>query len=317
MGDGPRRSRKRFGRDREKYSRRRNPDGTMSLVDHLYELRHRLGVALLWVLIGGIFGFWWFSNQLFALPSLGDLITGPYCSLPESARMSPNGECQLMQTRPFEVFMLQLKVGLALGAVLLSPVWLYQFWAFIAPGLHSKERKFARIFVGIGSLLFVAGALLAYFVVPKGLTFMVGFGGDEFFTALTGGEYINFVLLMLLFFGISFELPLVMVMLNRAGVVSYAKLRSWWRGSVFALFIFAAVATPQDPISMLVLGAALCVLYSIALLICRSHDRAKERKQREQESAEDPDAPSEVDPRASELSATGTSSAAHRDDEAT
>ncbi|PRW65312.1 twin-arginine translocase subunit TatC [Actinopolyspora mortivallis] len=286
----------------------------MSLVEHLYELRYRLGVALLAVVIGGIFGFWWFSHRLFGLPSLGDLMTGPYCALPDTMRLEPNGECQLMQTRPFEVFLLQLKVGFSLGAVLLSPVWLYQFWAFIAPGLHKGERVFARVFVGIGSVLFAVGAVLAYFVVPKGLTFMAGFGGDQFFTALTGGEYINFVLLMLLFFGISFELPLVMVMLNRADVVSYAKLRSWWRGSVFALFIFAAVVTPQDPISMLVLGLSLCVLYGIALLICRAQDRSKERR-RAAEQTEDPDQPSEVDTRPSALHTTGGS--AGGDDEAT
>nr|WP_052428339.1 twin-arginine translocase subunit TatC [Actinopolyspora erythraea] len=305
-----------FGRDRAKFSRRRNPDGTMTLVDHLYELRYRFGVALLAVVIGGIFGFWWFSHQLFGLPSLGDFVTEPYCSLPSDMRLSPNGECQLMQTRPFEVFMLQLKVGLSLGAVLLSPVWLYQFWAFIAPGLHARERKFARVFVGIGSLLFIAGAALAYLIAPKGLAFMSGFGGDAFFTSLTGGEYINFVLLMLLFFGISFELPLVMVMLNRAGVVSYAKLRSWWRGSVFTLFVFAAIATPgQDPLSMLVLAAALCALYGLALLICRSHDRSKARKQEAEQL--DPDEPSDLDTRPSEVDAGGPVRSGSGDDEAT
>lgn len=268
----------------------------MSLVDHLYELRYRLGLALLAVLVGGIFGFWWFSHRLFGLPSLGDFVTGPYCSLPADMRLSPNGECQLMQTRPFEVFMIQLKVGLSLGAVILSPVWLYQLWAFIAPGLYAKERKFARTFVAIGSLLFVAGAALAYFVAPKGLAFMAGFGGGAFFTALTGGEYINFVLLMLLFFGISFELPLILVMLNRAGVVSYAKLKSWWRGSVFVLFVFAAIATPgQDPISMLVLAASLSVLYAVALVLCRRHDHVKARKLREQGLDLDPDQASDIE----------------------
>ncbi|WP_092627907.1 twin-arginine translocase subunit TatC [Actinopolyspora mzabensis] len=289
----------------------------MTLVDHLYELRYRFGVALLAVISGGIFGFWWFSHQLFGLPSLGDFVTGPYCSLPSDMRLSPNDKCQLMQTRPFEVFMIQLKVGLSLGAVLLSPVWLYQFWAFIAPGLHARERKFARVFVGIGSLLFVAGAALAYFVAPKGLAFMSGFGGGAFFTALTGGEYINFVLLMLLFFGISFELPLVMVMLNRAGVVSYAKLRSWWRGSVFALFVFAAIATPgQDPLSMLVLAAALCALYGVALVICRAHDNSKARKEASAQQA-DPDQPSELDTRPSEVDVGSRAGSAVEEDDVT
>ncbi|GAA4868521.1 twin-arginine translocase subunit TatC [Saccharopolyspora cebuensis] len=297
-----------FRKDRKRWGRRHNPDGTMSLADHLYELRYRLGIALVAVLVGAIFGFWWFSGSLFGLPTLGDLLLGPYCALPVEQRVSPNGSCQLLQTKPFEVFMLRLKVGIAVGAVLFSPVWLYQLWAFITPGLYTKERSFARTFVLLASLLFAAGAVLAYYVVPEGLSFMVGFGGESFMTALTGGEYINFVLLMLIIFGISFELPLILVMLNRAGVVSYAKLKSWWRGLVFALFVFAAIATPgQDPFSMVVLAAALCLLFGIAMLICRAHDR-RQAKKRAADGLEGLglDEASKVDSSASDLSSVGS-----------
>ncbi|QGK72185.1 twin-arginine translocase subunit TatC [Allosaccharopolyspora coralli] len=302
-----------FRGDRRRWGRRHNPDGTMTLIDHLYELRYRLGVALLWIMLGAVFGFWWFANTAFGAPTLGDVITGPYCGLPESMRFSPNdGECQLLQTKPFEVFMIRLKVGVAVGAVLFSPVWLYQLWSFITPGLHTNERRFAGTFVAFASVLFVAGAVLAYFVVPEGLQFMVGFGGEAFFTALTGGEYINFVLLMLIIFGVSFELPLILVMLNRAGVVSYAKLVNWWRGILFGLFVFAAVATPgQDPISMLALAAALAVLFSVAMLICRAQDRRRARKLGEQgltgaglDEASDLD----TDPSSLDVQPTGTSS---------
>lgn len=255
----------------------------MTLVDHLYELRYRLGWAAFGLVLGGILGFIWFSNSLFGLPTLGDLLIGPYCQLPDTVRFSPGGGCRLMQTEAFEVFMLRLKVGIAVGAVLTSPLWLYQLWAFITPGLYSKERKYARTFVSLATVLFVAGAVLAYYVVPEGLGFMTSFGGDSFFTALTGGKYINFVLLMVLMFGVSFEMPLVLVMLNRAGVVSYAKLKSWWRGIVFGLFVLAAIATPgQDPFSMLVLAACLVLLFVIAMVICRAQDRAKAKKLDEQ-----------------------------------
>jgi sec-independent protein translocase protein TatC len=267
-----------FRRDRRRWGRRHNPDGTMSLTEHLYELRYRLGVALVAILIGGILGFWWFANPLFGLPTLADVLNRPYCSLPPTIRFSPEGGCRLMQTKPFEVLMLRLEVGVSLGAVLTSPVWLFQIWAFITPGLRATERKFAATFVTAASALFIAGAVVAYFIVPAGLRFMVGFGGNAFFTALTGGDYINFVLRVLVVFGFSFEVPLLIVMLNRVGILPYARLKKWWRGMVFALFAFAAVVTPADAFSMLSLAGALCVLFGIAMLICRAHDRSKERK---------------------------------------
>ncbi|MHA6800342.1 twin-arginine translocase subunit TatC [Bounagaea algeriensis] len=275
----------------------------MTLVEHLYELRYRLGVALAAIAVGAVFGFWWFTNSIFVVPSLNDLLLGPYCALPSEWRLSPNGECQLLQTRPFEVFFLRMKVGVAVGALVLSPVWLYQLWAFITPGLHTRERRFAQVFVGCASVLFIAGAVLAYFIVPIGLRFMVGLGGDGFFTALSGGDYINFVLLLLLIFGVSFELPLVLVMLNFAGVVSHEQLRRWWRGVVFGLFIFAAVVTPQDPFSLLALGGALSLLYAAALLISRVHDTRKHR--RDEFAGLAPDEASKVDHRPSQMDPGG------------
>jgi sec-independent protein translocase protein TatC len=304
-----------FRSDRRKWGRRHNPDGTMTLVDHLYELRYRLGVALLAVVLGAVFGFWWFSHSWLGVPMLSDIMKAPYCQLPANTRFSPNGTCQLLQTKPFESFMIQLKVGVAIGAVVLSPVWLYQLWAFITPGLHLRERKHARTFVVAASLLFVGGAVLAYFVVPEGLGFLATFGGDAFFMALSGSDYINFVLLMLVIFGVSFELPLVLVMLNRAGVVSYAKLKGWWRGIVFALFIFAAIATPgQDPVSMLALAVTLSLLFGASLVICRSQDRRKAKRLQGQGLAGlDLDEASDLDTAGSPLDTTSSGAKGHDD----
>lgn len=287
----------------------------MTIIDHLFELRYRLGVAMTAVIIGAILGFIWFSTAPFGWPTLGDVLLGPYCALPVEQRLSPNGTCQLLQTEPFEIFMLRMKVGLSVGAILFSPVWLYQLWAFITPGLYLKERKFARSFVFFATILFVAGAVLAYYIVPEALSFMAGFGGEAFFTALTGGKYINFMLLLLVIFGVSFELPLIMVMLNRAGVVTYEKLRRWWRGLVFALFVFAAIATPgQDPFSMLALSAALSLLFMIAALICRSHDRRKAKKlAAEGLTGVGLDEASDIDPVASKLDTTPSAPPKHDD----
>jgi sec-independent protein translocase protein TatC len=255
----------------------------MTLVEHIYEFRRRLGYALLFLLVGGVLGFIWFGTKVGPIPKLGEILTAPYCALPAG----PNGvriefkdhACTLLQTQPFEAFMIQLKVGIAAGAVLVSPGWLYQLWSFIAPGLYSKERRYALTFVACASVLFAAGAVLAYLMIPQALKFLVGgFGGDQFSTALAGDKYISFVLSLLVIFGVSFELPLLVVMLNRVGVVKYAQLKKWRRGIIFGLFVFAAFATPgNDPFSMLALAGALTVLFEFAIQLARMHDRRKER----------------------------------------
>ncbi|WP_394622048.1 twin-arginine translocase subunit TatC [Lentzea sp. JNUCC 0626] len=258
----------------------------MSLKEHLYELRYRLGMAMLIIAVGAIFGFIWFTVRLGPIPSLGDILTGPYCQ-PDLAQyraeISNSGKCALLQTEPFEIFMVRLQVGTAAGAVLLSPGWLYQIWAFITPGLYLKERKFARVFVTVGALLFVAGAVLAYLVVPEGLKVLLSFGGDNWVTALTGSKYINFVITMLFIFGVSFMIPLVVVMLNRAGVLSYERLAKWRRGLMMGLFVFAAIATPgTDPISMVVLAIALVLLFEMAIQVARIHDRRKAKLRKDE-----------------------------------
>ncbi len=272
----------------------------MSIVEHIQELRSRLLKAIVGIFFGTIIGFIWYQYSFtlgpWKLPfgdatfgparfmSLGELLKEPYCQLPPEQRFGGAGseECRLLATSPFEMFLLRLKVGAIAGLVISAPFWLYQIWAYITPGLVRKERRNTLIAVTAAALLFIAGAVLAYFVVHFGLQFLLMVGDNAQIAALTGGQYFNFILGLIVIFGVSFELPLFIVMLNIVGVLRYETMKEKRRLIILMLFIFAAFMTPgQEPYSMVAMAVSLCLLMEIAIQFARINDRRRERERPE------------------------------------
>ena len=273
--------------------KKRDPEGIMSLTEHLQELRRRVIISLLAILAGTIFGFIWYQWAPGPVMPLGEIIRRPYCSLPEELRadLTADGSCRLIATTPFEMFMLRLKVGFLAGLVVSSPVWLQQIWAFITPGLHKNERRWTLSFVTFAVTLFVAGALIAYFIVDQGLFVLMSIGQEYQIAALSGQQYYNFVLALIVIFGVSFEVPLVIIMLNLAGLLQYEQVKDKRRIIVVILFIFAAFITPgQDPFSMLVLALSLTLLVELAFQFCRVNDKKRAKRTSEWASIDDDEA---------------------------
>ncbi len=246
----------------------RAADGSMTLMEHLRELRNRLFKACLGLVFGFGIGYW------LSKPAI-NLVKQPVCDV-----MEPRfGECKFVQLGVADVFLLQLKVGLWLGLLITAPWWMYQLWAFIAPGLHRHERKYAYIFISIATPLFALGAYLAWFALGHGLEYLLP-EKDFIETSLDITRYVDFITTGMLVFGVAFEFPLIAMMLNFAGVLSGRKLLSWWRTVVFIFFAFAAVATPTpDPFTMTGLALAMSLLYFAAVGVALVNDKRKGRNQ--------------------------------------
>src|ERR1700729_498204 len=220
---------------------RHNPEGSMPLLEHIRELRNRIFKALLFITAGAIAGWYLY-------PHIWHFIEAPYCRLTLRSHVQVVGQhgqnCQLFVTGIFDAFFLRLKIAIIAGVILSSPLWLYQLWAFLAPGLYARERRWAYFFAGSAVPLFALGYAIA----------------------------------MLTIFGIAFELPLGFVLLNVAGVLTHRRFAKWRRMIIFFVFLFAAVATPSpDPISMLLLAVPCVALVELAEVFAFFNDRRRAR----------------------------------------
>ncbi len=256
-------------------------DGRMALSDHFRELRARLMRSLLVLIVAMIVALF-FYNQLF------DVVARPYQDAVRT--LKPDVKTQLVINGVGAGLTIQLKLCALVAAIATAPYWLYQIWAFILPGLHPRERRWTRLFVAVAGPLFLAGVALGYYVLPKGIQVLINFTPENATNLIDFNDFITFLTRMLLVFGLAFEIPLFVVMLNAVGVISgksLARHRPW---IIIGTFVFAAVATPStDALSMCFLAAPMLLLFILSEVIARTVDRARGRRQ---EHALSPDEPS-------------------------
>jgi sec-independent protein translocase protein TatC len=253
--------------------REQNPEGRMPLMDHIRELRNRVVKMALALGAGMIVGFVFFNP-------VWHVIERPLCHAVIRGQTGCNtlGVNMLALDGPLDPFYLRVKVAVIVGVIVSSPVWLYQIWAFIAPGLYAREKRWGFIFIGTAVPLFLAGVTLAYLSLGRSMHYLLGLTPGGVANIIQVDQYMSFVMAMVLAFGIAFLVPLLIIMLNLAGILTHERFRKWRRVMIFAVFLIAGMANPSpDPITMLILGGACAALVEVAELIVWSHDRRKAR----------------------------------------
>lgn len=236
-------------------------DGQMSLVEHLNELRSRLIKCIIAVALGALV-VWIFYDQVL------EFLKQPLDTA------DPNA--QLILTDPLQGLSTRFKVSGYFGIALATPVLLWQAWRFITPGLYPRERRLAIPFVVSGVLLFLLGAGLAYWTLPRALEFLISIGGEGIEAFYTPDRYFQLITYMMLAFGIGFEFPIVLVFLQLAGIVDHKRLASWRRYAIIVIVVLVAVITPSgDPISLLALSVPMYIFYEVAIVIGRVMTRRR------------------------------------------
>lgn len=247
----------------------------MTLASHLRELRSRVLKSVLAIILGGVVG-WIFYQQIF------DVLAAPINQVVQEAR-AQGREVTLTITDVAGAFTLQIKIALVAGVIIASPVWIYQLWRFITPGLHKHERRWAVGFVCLAVPLFLGGVVLSYLIMPAALGLLFDFTPQSVANFLPVDAYLSFFFRLVLVFGVAFLTPLLLVALNLFGVLTGRTLVKAWRWIIFGVFVFAALATPTaDPINLLMLAGPVLILVGAAIIFCFINDRRRARKQRDE-----------------------------------
>ena len=257
-------------RDDERPKKQKKSDeGRMSLVEHLTELRTRIIRSVIAIAVGAVIGWFLYTPIL-------DFILEPYCDTLGQA--CADGEATLRIDEPLEGLSTRMMVAGYIGIMLAVPVWLWQAWRFIAPGLYPHERRHGVTFVGLGVALFAAGASLAYWTLPRALEFLTEIGGEDLVTEFRARAYIEFIIKMMLAFGLGFEFPLVLVFLQILGVVTHQALAKQRRLAIVGIVILVAVITPSgDPISLIALAGPMYLFYEGAIIFGKLRDRRRRK----------------------------------------
>lgn len=248
----------------------------MPLAEHLRELRNRLLKAVLAILAVTVVAMIYYKEIAdFLMDPVRDAV-GCTKGFGEAEKGETCAEITISGlVAPFTIM---LKVALTAGVVVASPIWLYQLWAFLAPGLHRQEKKYARGFVAAGAPLFLGGACLAYVILPTAAKTLLDFSPDGTGNLIPLDDFLDIVTRLVIVFGLAFELPLLLVMLNFGGIVKGRQLLGWWRIMVVAIAVFSAVATPTgDPLTMGALAIPIIMLYFAAVGVCLFNDRRRRK----------------------------------------
>jgi sec-independent protein translocase protein TatC len=235
----------------------RDPEGRMTVFEHLAELRHRLIVSILAVAAGAMVAYWFAPD-----------IIRWFLEFYRHATTHDPGH--FIFTGPLDAFVTRLKIATYGGIVLALPVWLWQLWRFITPGLNPREKRYAVPFLLSSIVLFALGAFVALLTLPEALKFLLSAGGAELQPLLTADKYVGLVSLMILAFGLSFEFPVILVFLLIAHVITTAQLRHWRRWAIVFIVVFAAVITPsQDPYSLFFMAIPMYLFYEASIVLGR------------------------------------------------
>jgi sec-independent protein translocase protein TatC len=255
---------------------RKNPEGKMPFRGHLIELRKRLVWSAAFIVAGAV-GGWFLFDPVFAL------LQQPVIDLAKEENLNASVNFGTI----IGAFDLRIQVSIFLGVFVSSPIWLYQLWAFVTPALKRREKKFTLIFLFSAVPLFLAGCAFAWVSFPTFVRTLLGFTPEGSANVISANEYVLFALRILLVFGVTFVMPVVLVLLNFIGVLSAKSIIKSWRVAILVIALVAALATPTaDPMSMLLVMLPLILFYFVSALIAWLHDRIKAKRDKSVESTD-------------------------------